>query len=493
MSFQVTCAASTVAPSSPGAAPNSYQPISVSSGISSSPLSSSPTGRTGPQRSMSSIVTVTGSTRRWRARDRRTSRSELGRQGRQRGRSAGRCLCHGREGSASAVGGIVAGIVDTATGVISSVARGESPPSRPRRRSTAGAGHRGDRQKEQRPAPHVGTWGPGVVGHTATWSAGIERRRSTSAPPASITIAPAAASSPRFEPLAISSPVFTAVGAAEAPSDGDLLREERERVVVERADGVHDEVGAGLQGDGRDVDDRVCAGGASFAPAISPAGSSSSALAPLAAFSIGRVSPTTRSTAGAAAVWRTVRRPWPSAVASTLFSNGVSVGLPSASRWATTVQLPGRGHGELGHRADDDVLGAGGTDFEVHQRLTGERRQVLRVARLEAGDDDRTVDGDVDRRTGDAMQQGDGRPSCAPAAPGASTTAASGKTGDDSLHVLRNLSVEGTRACARPLYGAAPTVGCTDREARGDQPKVSSRADSLRSRTSAFTRWRSRI
>jgi hypothetical protein len=85
--------------------------------------------------------------------------------------------------------------------------------------------------------------------------------------------------------------------------------------------------------------------GASWAPAITPAGSTSACSWPLARFVIGRAAPTTRSTAGAAAVWRTISRPEPLATGVVSFANGVSTALPLASRWATTVQLPELGTG----------------------------------------------------------------------------------------------------------------------------------------------------
>ncbi len=83
------------------------------------------------------------------------------------------------------------------------------------------------------------------------------------------------------------------------------------------------------------------------------------------------------------------------------------VGVPSASRWATTVQLPEAGTSKLAHGADGDVFGAGRADFEVVEGLAGERAQVLHVAGLEAGDDDGAVDGDVDGDAGDAVEQHD--------------------------------------------------------------------------------------
>ena len=49
--------------------------------------------------------------------------------------------------------------------------------------------------------------------------------------------------------------------------------------------------------------------------------------------------PARTSTAGAAAVCRTVTRAWPAGTAETSLTNGVSAGWPSAVRWATTVAL----------------------------------------------------------------------------------------------------------------------------------------------------------
>src|SRR3954452_4244735 len=49
--------------------------------------------------------------------------------------------------------------------------------------------------------------------------------------------------------------------------------------------------------------------------------------------------PARTSTAGAAAVWRTVTRDWPAGIPEVSLTNGVSAGLPSAVRWATTVAL----------------------------------------------------------------------------------------------------------------------------------------------------------
>src|SRR3954465_7225790 len=43
------------------------------------------------------------------------------------------------------------------------------------------------------------------------------------------------------------------------------------------------------------------------------------------------------STAGAAAVCRTTTRAWPAGTGEVSFTYGVSVGAPSADRWATTV------------------------------------------------------------------------------------------------------------------------------------------------------------
>ncbi|CPU66720.1 Uncharacterised protein [Mycobacteroides abscessus] len=47
--------------------------------------------------------------------------------------------------------------------------------------------------------------------------------------------------------------------------------------------------------------------------------------------------PARTSTAGAAATWRTVSRPWPAAVGFVSFVKSVAVGWPPASRCATAV------------------------------------------------------------------------------------------------------------------------------------------------------------
>src|SRR5688572_13249134 len=47
--------------------------------------------------------------------------------------------------------------------------------------------------------------------------------------------------------------------------------------------------------------------------------------------------PARTSTAGAAAVCRTVTRAWPAGTADTSLTNGVRTGAPASVRWATTV------------------------------------------------------------------------------------------------------------------------------------------------------------
>src|SRR5215217_7727586 len=47
--------------------------------------------------------------------------------------------------------------------------------------------------------------------------------------------------------------------------------------------------------------------------------------------------PARTSTAGAAAVCRTVTRAWPAGTAETSLTNGVMTGVPDSVRWATTV------------------------------------------------------------------------------------------------------------------------------------------------------------
>ena len=85
------------------------------------------------------------------------------------------------------------------------------------------------------------------------------RRRATSSPvPVRASTPAAAASRTAGVGAAVAgeaSPVLTSVG--EPPRPADRLGVERERAALEAADGVDDEVGAGLQVDGRDVGDRA--------------------------------------------------------------------------------------------------------------------------------------------------------------------------------------------------------------------------------------------
>ena len=70
-----------------------------------------------------------------------------------------------------------------------------------------------------------------------------------------------------------------------------------------------------------------------------PAGTVSSFSLGLVRFWITGLPPASTSTAGAAAVCRTTSRAWPGATRDTSFLNGVTVGLPSALRCATSVTL----------------------------------------------------------------------------------------------------------------------------------------------------------
>ena len=140
-----------------------------------------------------------------------------------------------------------------------------------------------------------------------------------------------------------------------------------------------------------------------------PAGTVSSSSFGLVSPWITGLPPASTSTAGAAAVCRTTSRACPAATLATSFLNGVTVGLPSASRCATSVDVGAfrqvriggqqRRTGAVGgvRREDRDLVRARG---QVDRALAGAGLEV--VERLLA------VHVHVDGRLGDAVHHVDG-------------------------------------------------------------------------------------
>ena len=92
----------------------------------------------------------------------------------------------------------------------------------------------------------------------------------------------------------------------------DRLRVERERAILEATHGVDDQIRSRIERHSRYWSDRVTTGGSNLCSRDLSAGRSAAASLGLARFVNGRESSaSTTSTAGAAAVWRTVRRPCP--------------------------------------------------------------------------------------------------------------------------------------------------------------------------------------
>ena len=81
------------------------------------------------------------------------------------------------------------------------------------------------------------------------------------------------------------------------------------------------------------------------------------------------------------------------------------VGVPSASRCATTVQLPVAGTANSAIGPIATVVRARSADFDVRQRLAGEGAEVLHLTGSEAGEHDRAVDRHVDGDAGNSVEQ----------------------------------------------------------------------------------------